>query len=131
MKRRGPIQVNVLMDVEILKSGLGWSDAELMEHVAFDLQVRHTLGLDDLRTEVFTLRTLYNFRRRVRAYAPETGVNLYAESFEHITDEQLAEFSVDAGWQKRIAAGTWRGLCLTQRRKGRTVAKIFKLLIFL
>jgi len=92
--------VNVLMGVEILKSGAGWSDAELLDHVRFDLQVRHALGLDDLRTEIFDVRTLYNFRARVRAYAAETGINLYGDVFEHVTDEQLTKFAVAAGWQR-------------------------------
>ncbi len=92
--------VNVLMGAEILKSGFGWSDLELIDHVRFDLQVRHALGLDDLRKEVFTLRTLYNFRRRAREYAAKTGINLYAQVFEHVTDEQLAQLPIDTGWQR-------------------------------
>ena len=92
--------VNVLLGAEILKSGFGWSDLELIDHVRFDLQVRHALGLDDLRGELFTLRTLYNFRCRVREYAAETGVNLYAQVFEQVTDEQLAQLPLDVGWQR-------------------------------
>jgi len=92
--------VNVLMGAEILKSGAGWSDEELMDHVRFDLQVRHALGLDDLRAPIFDVRTLYNFRARVRAYAAETGTNLYGQVFEHVTDEQLTKFEVAAGWQR-------------------------------
>ena len=97
---RPNVPVNVLMGVEILKSGYGWSDLELMDHVRFDLQVRHALGLDDLRAEVFTLRTVYNFRRRVREYGAETGINLYGQVFEQVTDEQLAALSVKTGWQR-------------------------------
>ena len=86
---RPNIAVNVLMGLEILKSGYGWSDEELHEQVCFNLQVRHALGLHDLRNEIFTLRTLYNFRRRVRKHAKETGVNLIQKVFEQVTDEQL------------------------------------------
>jgi len=92
--------VNVLLGVEILKSGYGWSDEELHEHVCFDLQTRHALGSDDLRDEVFSLRTLYNFRRRVRAYAEEHGVNLIQRAFEQVTDEQLQAVNVATGWQR-------------------------------
>lgn len=35
--------VNVLMGLEILKNGFGWSDEELHEQVCFNLQVRHAL----------------------------------------------------------------------------------------
>jgi hypothetical protein len=92
--------VNVLMGLEILKSGCGWSDEELHAQVCFNLQVRHALGLRDLRSEIFTLRTLYNFRRRVREYAEETGVNLFQKAFEQVTDEQLEVVKLATGWQR-------------------------------
>ena len=97
---RPNVPVNVLVGVEILKSGFGWSDEELHEQVCFNLQVRHALGMHDLREEVFTLRTLYNFRRRVVEYARETGVNLLQKVFEQVTDEQLAAVGVATGWQR-------------------------------
>ena len=92
--------VNVLMGLEILKSGFGWSDEELHEQACFNLQVRHALGLHDLRIEVFTLRTLYNFRRRVREYAEETGVNLIQKVFQQVTDAQLETVALATGWQR-------------------------------
>ena len=92
--------VNVLMGLEILKSGFGWSDEELYEQVCFNLQVRHALGQDDLRREIFTLRTLYNFRRRVREYADETGINVIQRVFEQVTDEQLKAVKLATGWQR-------------------------------
>ena len=72
----------------------------LYEQVCFNLQVRHALGLHDLRSEVFTLRTLYNFRRRVRQYAEETGINLIQQAFEQVTDEQLEAVALATGWQR-------------------------------
>lgn len=97
---RPNVPVNVLVSLEILKSGFGWSDEELYEQVCFNLQVRHALGLRDLGAEVFTLRTLYNFRRRIRVYAQETGSNLLQTVFEDVTDAQLATVSVATGWQR-------------------------------
>jgi IS5 family transposase len=92
--------VNVLMGLEILKSGYGWSDEELHEQVCFNLQVRHAVGQDDLRSEILTLRTLYNFRRRVREYEEETGINLFQKVFEQVTDEQLEAVELATGWQR-------------------------------
>jgi hypothetical protein len=92
--------VNMLVALEILKSGFGWSDEVLHEQVCFNLQVRHALGLHDPRDEVFTLRTLYNFRRRVKEYADETGVNLMEKVFEQITDEHLKLVAIATGWQR-------------------------------
>ncbi len=53
--------VNVLVALEILKSGFGWSDRELYEQFCFNLQVRHAVGMGDLGEEVFELRTLRVF----------------------------------------------------------------------
>jgi hypothetical protein len=97
---RPNVPVNVLVGLEILKSGFGWSDEELYEQVSFNLQVRHALGLHDLRGEMFTLRTLYNFRRRVREYAADTGINLMQQVFEQVTDEQLETVALATGWQR-------------------------------
>ena len=94
------IPVNVLVGLETLKSGFGWGDQELYQQVCFNLQVRHALGLHDLRTEIFTLRTLYNFRHRVRQYAQDTGINLIQKVFEQVTDAQLEVVALATGWQR-------------------------------
>lgn len=91
---------NVLMGMEILKAGFGWSDKELYEEVQFDLKVRYALGLHDWREELFTLRTVYNFRKRVREHAEETGVNLIQQVFEQVTDAQLEAVAIETGWQR-------------------------------
>jgi hypothetical protein len=92
--------INVIVGGDILKSGLGWTDEELEEHLGFDLLTRHALGLDDLGQEAPTLRTVYNLRRRVREHAEQTGENLYAQVFNRITDEQLAQLQLRTGWQR-------------------------------
>jgi len=97
---RPNVPVNVLVGAEILKSGYGWSDDELYEQVSFNLQVRHALGLQDLGAQMFTLRTLYNFRRRIREYTVETGRNLMQAVFEDVTDTQLEAVAVATGWQR-------------------------------
>jgi len=97
---RPNVPVNVLVGAEILKTGFGWSDEQLYEQVCFNLQVRHALGLDDLRAELFDLRTVYNFRRRVREYAEGRGVNLFGAVFEQVTDEQLEAITIETGWQR-------------------------------
>ena len=97
---RPNVPVNVLVGLEILKSGFGWSDEELYDHCCFDLQVRYALGLHTLEAELFELRSLYNFRRRVRDYAAEAGVNLFAEVMAQVTDEQLARHQLKTQWQR-------------------------------
>jgi hypothetical protein len=93
---RPNVPVNVLVALEILKSGFGWSDRELHEQLCFNLQVRHAVGMGDLGEEVFELRTLHNFRRRARTRAEETGEDLFEEVFQQVTDAQLEAVGAEA-----------------------------------
>ncbi len=68
--------VNVLVGLEILKSGNGWTDEELYDHFSYDLQVRYALGYRNLSDGDFSLRTVYNFRQRLSQHMQETGENL-------------------------------------------------------
>jgi len=86
--------VNVLVGLEILKSGFGWSDEEMYDHFCYDVQVRYALGYRDLGEGHFELRTMYNFRRRITRHMQETGENLFEQVFEQISDEQLAAFEL-------------------------------------
>jgi len=97
---RPNVPVNVLVALEILKSGYGWSDEELYEQAKYNLQVRLALGLHNLNEDIFTERTIYNFRRRIREYAKDTGINLMQKVFEQITDAQLEELALETGWQR-------------------------------
>lgn len=115
LKSRPNAPVNVLIGLEILKEGFGWSDEELYDRVLFDLQVRHALGLDDLSSPVFELRTLYNFRRRVRQYAEQTGINLYEVLFATITDKQLEALEVKTQWQRMDSTQVLSNLALMNR----------------
>ena len=91
---RPNIPVNVLVGLEILKSGFGWSDEEMYDHFCYDIQVRRALGCRDLGEGHFELRTMYNFRKRLSQHMQETGENLLEQVFEQITDEQLAAFQL-------------------------------------
>lgn len=91
---RPNIAVNVLVGLETLKSGFGWSDAEMYDHFCYDMQVRYALGCHDLSEGHFELRTMYNFRKRVTGHMQETGENLLEQAFERITDEQVIAFEL-------------------------------------
>ena len=91
---RPNIPVNVLVGLEMLKSGFGWSDEEMYDHFCYDVQVRLALGYRDLSEGHFELRTVYNFRQRLTRHMQETGENLFEQVFEQITDEQLAAFEI-------------------------------------
>ena len=91
---RPNIPVNVLVGLETLKSGFGWSDAEMYDHFCYDVQVRYALGCRDLSKGHFELRTMYNFRKRVTKHMQETGENLFEQTFEQITDKQVVAFEL-------------------------------------
>jgi hypothetical protein len=94
-KRSRPnIPVNVLISLDFLKAGHGWSDEEMYDQFQYNLQVRYALGLHDFDTGQFELRTVYNFRQRLSQYQKEQGVDLLAQAFNNVTDEQLAAYGI-------------------------------------
>ena len=97
---RPNVPVNVLVALEVLKSEFGWSDEELYDQLCFNVQVRYAVGMTDLGAKVFRLRTLYNFRKRVRLHAEQTGEDLFARVFEQVTDAQLKAVGVKTGRQR-------------------------------
>jgi hypothetical protein len=94
---RPNIPINVLVGLETLKSGFGWTDEEMYDHFCFDVQVRYALGYRDLSDGYFALRTMYNFRNRVTQQMQERGENLIEKAFEQVTDEQIAAFALQTG----------------------------------
>jgi len=94
---RPNIPINVLVGLETLKSGFGWTDEEMYDHFCFDVQVRYALGYRDLSDGYFALRTMYNFRDRVTQQMQESGENLIEKAFEQVTDEQIAAFALQTG----------------------------------
>ncbi len=97
---RPNVPVNVLVSLEILKAGRGWSDEELFESFMFDLQVRYALGYDKLGDGDFAIRTLYYFRERLSKHYVETGKNLLDEVFKSITDTQIEDLKISTEEQR-------------------------------
>lgn len=97
---RPNVPVNVLVSLDTLKAGYGWSDEELYDHFLYDLQVRYAVGYESLVGDDFELRTLYNFRRRLSQYNLEHGTNLLAVAFVDITDQQITALAVRTGQQR-------------------------------
>jgi hypothetical protein len=97
---RPNVPVNVLVGLEALKSGFGWSDEELYENYCYNLQVRYALGYDRLGDGDFEIRTLYYFRERLSRYNAEQEINLLEQAFEQITDAQITTLKVRTGMQR-------------------------------
>jgi hypothetical protein len=91
---RPNVPVNVLVGLEILKSGMGWSDEEMYEAFLFDMQVRYALGYESLTDGLFAIRSLYHFRQRLSEYHQKQGVNLLEIAFETMTDGQVEQLEI-------------------------------------
>ncbi len=97
---RPNIPVNILVGLEILKAGKGWSDEEMYENFCYNVQTRHALGLRTLIDEHFELRTVYIFRCRLSTHMQETGENLFEQTFEEISAKKLTKFSLKSSHQR-------------------------------
>lgn len=97
---RPNVPVNVLVGLEILKAGYGWTDEEMYEGFCYNLQVRYALGYQNVEEGHFELRTTYNFRNRLTSHMQETGENLFEACFEKITDEQMKAYALKSGTQR-------------------------------
>ena len=97
---RPNVPINVLVGLETLKAGGGWSDAELHDAFTFNVQVRYAVGYENLGDGEFDLRTVYNFRRRVSDHQQATGENLFEQAFAQITDEQVQAFQLKTQQQR-------------------------------
>lgn len=97
---RPNVPVNVMVGLEVLKAGFGWSDEELYENYCFNLQVRYALGYDRLGDGDFAIRTLYYFRERMSKHYLESGKNLLEQAFEQVTDAQIRDLQVRTGMQR-------------------------------
>jgi len=97
---RPNVPVNVLVGLEYLKAGNGWTDEEMYDAYCYDVQVRYALGYRQLGEGDFDLRTLYYFRERLSRQMQETGVNLLDQAFEQVTDQQIAAFRLKTGKQR-------------------------------
>ena len=97
---RPNVLVNVLVGLEYLKAGNGWTDEEMYDAYCYDLQVRYALGYRQLGEGDFELRTLYHFRERLSRHMQETGINLLDQAFEQVSDKQVAAFGIKTGKQR-------------------------------
>jgi hypothetical protein len=92
--------INIMVGLEWLKAGNGWTDEELYDFYCYDIQVRYALGLHQLSEGYFDLRSLYHFRQRLSEHMQKTGENLIEKAFEQITDKQLAAYELKTGKQR-------------------------------
>lgn len=81
--------VNVLVCMQQIKEGQGWSDRQLEEAVLFNLAVRKALGLVNIDDSSPVMSTFYDFRAKVNLYNLEHGRHLMAEAFHNLSSKHL------------------------------------------
>jgi len=99
-KSRPNVPVNVLLGLETIKSGFGWSDKVLYDNFLFNMKIRYALGLHNMDECYFAIRTLYNFRANVQKYEQDNNVDLIKKAFEKITDKQIEDLQIKTGTQR-------------------------------
>lgn len=87
--------IRLQISMMILKESFGWSDSQLFEHCRFNLLTRSALGLFNINDPLPVESTYYLLRKRIYEYHKQTGEDLLAKTFEHITREQIKEFDVN------------------------------------
>jgi len=92
--------VNQLVSSVVLCVQRDWSNEELECQIAFNLEIRMALGLTDVESRPFTIRTLYNFQNRLFTYEQATGINLIKQVFDQLTDHQLKTLDLDTSIQR-------------------------------
>ncbi len=92
--------VNMLIGAELLKSWFRWTDAELFEQCAFNIEVRYALRERSFEGELFSERTLYYFRTALSDHMRQTGINLVEEVFKSWIDEHVKRFEIKSGAQR-------------------------------
>jgi hypothetical protein len=97
---RPNVAMNVLVGLELLKAGNGCSDEEMYENFCYNIQVRYALGLRNLGEGHFDIHTIYIFRGRLAQHMQHNGQNLLEQTFEQVTDEQLAKFKLKSNQQR-------------------------------
>lgn len=94
------VPVNRLVSALILLHQRNWSFSELESQLHFNIEIRVALGLLDIDSTPFSMRTLFNFKNRLYAYQTETGIDLIHDLFDDLTKEQLRELKIKTGIQR-------------------------------
>ncbi len=87
--------IRVLVAMNILKEGHGWSDEQLFEQCRFNLLVMNALGLTNLDDDILVESTYYLFRKKLYEYQIKEGRNLIGECFQQLTKHHANIFGVN------------------------------------
>jgi hypothetical protein len=86
--------ISVMISMMILKESQGWSDAQLFEHARFNILVRKSLGLFNLRDPIPASSTYYLFRKHIVEWEKSGKENLLEKVFAQVTKDQARDFTI-------------------------------------
>lgn len=86
--------IRQLFGMIVLKEGHGWTDEELFEHSRYNLKVMRALGINNLREDVPSESTYYEFKKKLAEHFRSADENLIEEAFEQLTAEQIEQYDV-------------------------------------
>ena len=92
--------VNQLLSAIVICTQRNWSHKELESQLAFNIEIRVALGLTDIVSRPFTMRTYYNFQNRLFDYERREGINLLKQLFTHLTNKQIKALDLNTSIQR-------------------------------
>lgn len=100
------LPLNTLAAMTIMKTGFGWSNAQLVNECKNNLRVRHALRINDL-SEIPPVSMVAQFQTLVNTFEKQTGIDLMASLIEKITEENGPVMKLGGGrimlWAMRVA----------------------------
>ena len=99
-KSRPNFPINIYVALEIMKTLFNWSDEEMLSNFHLNLQVCYAVGIENFGDITLSPRTVYYNRKRILDYEEETGINLFKEVFNEITDEEIKALNIDTSIQR-------------------------------
>jgi len=77
-----------------------WSHGQLENEIAFNIETKLALGLKDIESIPFSMRTIYNFMNRLSSYEARTGIDLIEQVFLKLTKKQLKALGIKTTIQR-------------------------------
>jgi len=92
--------VNCLVGAIILCQLRDWSHEELENQIAFNIETKLALGLKDIDSIPFVMRTFYNFMNRLSSYEAREKINLIEQVFQKLTKKQTKALGINTTIQR-------------------------------
>ena len=92
--------VNCLVGAMILCQLRNWSHEELENQIAFNIETKLALGLKDIESIPFSMRTFYNFMIRLSDYEEREKINLIEHVFLNLTKKQTKALGIKTTIQR-------------------------------